>query len=100
MKLKSGMADELLAGSGITRKELANELEIGLSELNRILDGKLEAGEGTARLLIAAFGAEEILHVLDCSDIFYEAEDNEDCDNGDGCCPRDGEMLWEDKRER
>lgn len=63
--LKKGMADGLLAEHGITRKELAKECDVGINELNRVLDGEIWAGAELSRLLFAAFGVDRLQHIID-----------------------------------
>jgi len=68
MRLKKGVADRLLAESGISREELAMDFDVSLREINLVLDGTIEAGEEVSLLLIAAFGANEIYKAVDWAD--------------------------------
>jgi len=63
--LKPNGTDSLLVKNNLTRTELAAELEIGLEELNRILDGQTYAGKEQALLFVSAFGFFEICEVAD-----------------------------------
>jgi len=68
MRLKKGVADRLLAESGISREELAMDFDVSLREINLVLDGTIEAGEEVSLLFIAAFGANEIYKAVDWAD--------------------------------
>jgi len=65
MWLKQGVADELLTEGNITREELAREFDCTLTELNLVLDGKMESGPDLAFLLVMAFGFDVIERVTD-----------------------------------
>ena len=65
MWLKAKKIDALLKENKITRAELAEEFECSLDFLNRVFDGKEEAGEELSRLIIAAFGAADMCKVID-----------------------------------
>ena len=57
--------DGLLAENRTTRTELAVELECELLYLNEVFDGRAEAEECLAQLLIAALGADEVSAIID-----------------------------------
>ena len=65
MWLKRSIIEKILVANGLTRKQLAKELECGESHLNAVIDGKAEADESLSRLLIAAFGAEVMVRAID-----------------------------------
>lgn len=65
MWLKPKELDVLLSRIKMTREELAQEFECDLWYLNRVCDGKVDADIELSRLIIAAFGADEIREVID-----------------------------------
>ena len=65
MWLKPKEIDRALADSRFTRAEAAKEFEYRLPYINEVFDGRWEADEDLARLLLAAFGAAEMASVID-----------------------------------
>ena len=65
MWLKTKIMNLLLAKSRLTRSQLAKELECSESRLNEIIDGRAGADEELSRLIIAAFGAADMVHAID-----------------------------------
>ena len=65
MWLKAGKMNAILAENKITRAQLAREFGCGLAHLEAVIDGRDEAGEDLARLIIAAFGAADMVKAID-----------------------------------
>ena len=65
MWLKKGVSEGLLKENNITLRELASELDYSEREVSAVLDGREEAGEMLAALLLSAFGAETMEQVVD-----------------------------------
>jgi len=65
MWFKKGVANGLLRENEITREELAEAFECDLVEMNRILDGEMEAGEELTLMFLSAFGSEVMDDAID-----------------------------------
>ena len=65
MWLKKGMTDRLLLANNLTREGLSRTFGCSVSELNLVLDGKMETGLELEYLLIRAFGIKALKDMID-----------------------------------